>query len=383
MDNMDIAGDNYIEEETSVLLETIAPIEIGIEVPIETTISNATLDEAISVESVTGPVENLVTYFNPFLPWLLLVLLLNRKKWKRSIIYILIACWFFNYASDLSYYSSVLYMYNEKLSYCLDYSLEFVSEIIGDWYLLLRTKAITGNKKITAVYITCLLYNLTKINAIIFVSMENVPDYNDHKYYTKYALIILVIQIFSVFYDVANIYYLRKNIFNKYKNKPSITKNSFIEKLKNVSEFRLIVSLVLSLLTILLFLLSFLSSYYLYKTGKYELDEMIDCISMGYRQAYFNYYFMFIDQILLRFYAERKNPKYKMTSTNSFMFREEIKMNPNENPFTNKPFDINNCPNSERYLYNLSVLDSDSIKDNTLINKSSLDNLTDSLLKKG
>jgi len=36
---------------------------------------------------------------------------------------------------------------------------------------------------------------------------------------------------------------------------------------------------------------------------------------------------------------------YKKTSTNSFMFREEIKINPNENPFTNKPFDINNCLN--------------------------------------
>ncbi|OUM57470.1 hypothetical protein PIROE2DRAFT_64990 [Piromyces sp. E2] len=334
-------------------------------------------------ESKVPYIEFLASYYNPFLIWLLLVLFLNRNKWKRPIIYILIAVWFFNYASDFSCYFSNIYDYGERLSGFLDYSLEFIGQIIGDWYLLLRTKAITGNKKIPLVYVTCILYNLTKINGILYFYNET-PPYDDKDNYIKFALILFVIQIFGVFYDIANIYYLKKNTFNKYKKSMNGTKNSFIEKLKHVSEFRIVISLILSLTVIFIFSLTFLSSYYLYKTGKDDNMENIDCISISYRQVYFNYYFMFIDQILLRFYAERKNPKFKISSTNSFMFKEEeTSFKSNIHLLNNKIVDYNNCTASERYLMNLSeLLESNSLKGSALSCKSSIDNMTDNLIIK-
>ncbi|ORX54252.1 hypothetical protein BCR36DRAFT_348319, partial [Piromyces finnis] len=87
----------------------------------------------------------LVSYINnPFFPWLLLVLLINRNKWNKPIIYILIGFWFFH-SSNYSLSNIINLMlvenkdnidaYTERMWYLffvLSPMLCFTSEIIGD-----------------------------------------------------------------------------------------------------------------------------------------------------------------------------------------------------------------------------------------------------------
>ncbi|OUM57833.1 hypothetical protein PIROE2DRAFT_17064 [Piromyces sp. E2] len=122
---------------------------------------------------------------------------------------------------------------------CFSNSIFFTREIVGDWYLVLRTKSLIKNKSIPLVYITCIIYNISKLVAIIFYSM-NLPEpysiLSDNSYTNQlreiaknFTTIILIIQIASIIYDLANIYYLRKNFIDKYKKNQDKKKNGFIQ----------------------------------------------------------------------------------------------------------------------------------------------------------
>eukprot|EP00833_Pecoramyces_ruminatium_P002294 jgi/Orpsp1_1/1176326/evm.model.c7180000057203.1 len=318
-----------------------------------------------------------VYILNPFFPWLFLILILNRKKWKRPIIFILIFYWFFKSTSDLltkildsiytefCHFEYLLWPYNVhywKLG-CISNIFLKVSEIIGDWYILMRTKAVIRNsRKILLLYITCFLFNLTKLGDIFyrFYLYPNVhksfidfreqspleyQNGNIQKLYDllnnfqdsasnlqiKLVMTLGIIQIASFFYDVSAIYCLRKHLFLKIKE---TDKKSFIEKFKQMSEFRIIISLIASIIFIpfiiyMIFIIIKLRKNE-YRVGASDGDDDNLKIILNnefnqvdnFRQVVvnINYTLMFIDQILLRFYAERMNPKYKMTSTNSYIY---------------------------------------------------------------
>jgi len=279
-------------------------------------------------------------FLNPFFPWVALVLFLNRNKWKRPIIYILVAYWFLKSTGDL-FCRLIAFlprendtfwpysMYGWYIGCAMSFLFWLSSEIVGDWYYLLRIKAIISNKNLTVLYITCILYNLTKVMGIFcffIIPPSSLSTKNNEKsktFFTYWIVIMITIQLFNILYDLANIYYLRKNLFNKYKKNKVLMKNSFMDKLKQTSEFRIIVSMIVSFLLIPYFLMTLEKIGSLYN-GIYYYLIGVDTVDVRFVTVDINYCLMFIDQILLRFYAERNNPEFKISSTNTYMFKNHF-----------------------------------------------------------
>ncbi|OUM57473.1 hypothetical protein PIROE2DRAFT_17535 [Piromyces sp. E2] len=280
---------------------------------------------------------------NNFFPWLLLVLFLNRNKWKRSVIYLLIAFWLtisigkliYNFFYTGHHYLPINENENNAYQYVFWFNtiygfFIFMAEIVGDWYLLIRTKAILRNQKIPVVYMTCILYNISKAVIIIYniFSVRFAKTEEDEKEINRiliiWTIMLLISQITNIFYDISIIYYLKKDLFNHYKKNKVPTPNKFIEKLKWISEYRIIASIIISFILIFFYAIKYIALFI-----NKSVAEMKDIYGYDIREAliYFNYYFMYIDQILLRFYVERNNPKFKISSTNSNMFRGEVNLN--------------------------------------------------------
>jgi len=308
-------------------------------------------------------VENIISNYNNYTLWLLLVLFLNRKKLNRPIIYLMFFFWLLAYFGDqctnISFFfvkrSYTLYNINTVL-YFISTFFYFSSEIVGDWYLLLRTKAISANKKMPLLYITCILFNLSKIGGIISYIYDYIIQYPNF----LYIKVLFIIQIFSLFYDLSNIYYLKKSIFKKYKIYKNEKKNNFLMKIKYLSEYRLFVSIILSLFLVLFMALSFIL-YINNKNNKSNIFYYNNPLYIRSMVVSYNYYIMFIDQILLRFFTERNNPNYKITSTNSYMFRG--------NKYSHHDLNSNNSGNHS--LYKSKKLDFNSMRKTPLNHESS------------
>ncbi|OUM59625.1 hypothetical protein PIROE2DRAFT_14769 [Piromyces sp. E2] len=136
-------------------------------------------------------------------------------------------------------------------------------------------------------------------------------------HYSVRIIVILAIQVASIIYDLVIVYYLKNKFFKKCKNNTELVKNNFIEKLKITSEYRIVVSIMVSCILLPIGILFYLE-------GPKEKERVLFETLFDYRNTliYFNYYIMYVDQILLRFYAERNSPKFKISSTNTYMFRK-------------------------------------------------------------
>jgi len=308
------------------------------------------IEKSIINESLTSEIFNkydtnhyleeiFTSYFkNPFFPWLVIVLLLNRNKWKRPVIYMLIAFWFLQSTENifshliniLSYKQGTEWPHTKAIWYIesgVSKLFYFGAEIVGDWYLLLRTKAILGRKKTPLLDLICIIYNLTK-GFIMVIPFYDAPSLNSHgeiinkefirNHYSFMILAIMVIQIASILYDLVIVYYLQKKLFIKCKDNTSLMKNNFFEKLKITSEYRIVASLLLSFIFVPI-------GFILYIEGPKDKErELFEALfKLRYALIYINYFIMYIDQILLRFYAERNNPKFKISSTNTYMFKRK------------------------------------------------------------
>ncbi|OUM70539.1 hypothetical protein PIROE2DRAFT_1424 [Piromyces sp. E2] len=203
----------------------------------------------------------ILSYFqSPFFLWVVFIVFMNKKNWKRPIMMLLIIHWLFrstgdllNKVMDISPGFSVTKMYIGTAFANVFWSL---GEIIGDWYPLLRTKAIVNNKKkIKIVFITCGIYNITKICSIgfyfveipILLNSKNPNTWNE--YNLRWWSVVAAIQSF--------------------KNKESITLNT--NGIENIR--RIIINI--------------------------------------------NFTLSYIDQILLRFYVDHRNKSGKRINFNS------------------------------------------------------------------
>ncbi|ORX47664.1 hypothetical protein BCR36DRAFT_295162 [Piromyces finnis] len=186
-----------------------------------------------------------------------------------------------------------------------------IYSVVGDWYPTLRTKAVIKNKRsIKFVYAACLIYNALKIYC--FSKMYSKEMFRIS--FDDYQLIV----IGSIIYDITILYVMRKNLFNRTNmNNSKMLKNSFMERFKQTSEYRIYCSIIVSL-----FLIPMIILYHIYK---YILNKNVDRDQFGngiapLLQTYldivlsFNYYIIFIDQILLKFYVKRKDSNYKISS---------------------------------------------------------------------
>ncbi|OUM60679.1 hypothetical protein PIROE2DRAFT_63001 [Piromyces sp. E2] len=279
-----------------------------------------------------------------YLPWLFLILLLNSKNWKRPVILILIFHYIFRVlGSCLSYWIEIRPKKNNSIwpythsnwyyFYAPSNVLVLVGEVIGDWYALIRTKAVAKDKnKIRLVTGTCVCYNLVKIYGMLCYFLDypiNLTQYDEHRveingtvtFKIRWWTIVALIQITSFIYDLSVIYALKKGLFDKLKECETFSKNSFMDKFKQISELRIIISMSASLIILPIIIIFVMSLVQEYKEGKNPAKTNIETQVDQIRKAVLsiNFTFMYIDQILLRCYVERnKNKKTNHTGGTSY-----------------------------------------------------------------
>jgi hypothetical protein len=178
-----------------------------------------------------------------------------------------------------------------------------VGEIVGDWYPLIRTRALAkGQKMMWYVYISCGIFNLTKLTLIILHftlsptelyenGMYNRKRIND--FYCMYWIIQLIIICASLVYDFSVYYVLKKNLKTLGRS-PS----GFIKKFKTISQYRIYISVIISLIFLPLICITICIKFYYYNIYKYRnLNFAFDEIKISINNV--QYYMIFIDQILL------------------------------------------------------------------------------------
>ncbi|KAG4106426.1 hypothetical protein H8356DRAFT_1628979 [Neocallimastix lanati (nom. inval.)] len=272
---------------------------------------------------VLSPIKN--TYF----PWLCLLLLVSSDNLKRPLLYFAMAHWGINTIGDILYQSIFLYKpdfpifpFGNKiyiLSIGISSVLFLTSEILGDWYLLIRTKVlIRSNKKVLIALITsCLLFNSMKVAEMI-IYLRYVPFPTDqpeilnnmelltNEYNRRFGIVIdqrlnvlIYQQVTSLIYDILVIIILKKNVFVK--NEIGLSNNTFLSKFKQLSEYRIYIGVVIALIAapfIFVEVLLLRSSQETYYNVIYTIRSKL---------LNFFYIFMYIDQISLRFFVERTN----------------------------------------------------------------------------
>jgi len=280
---------------------------------------------------------------NDYFPWVCLVMLYNRNKknWKRPINIILVAHWFLRCIGDMlnsllplrPWVPNTYWPYtNENWFICCALANVFwlSGEIIGDWYALLRTRAVTNkSKKTRIIFVTIAFYNLVKI-ANMYANFMDLPfdlrltddEGNLVKdiaiYKMKWWSIVCVMQFASLLYDLSVIFSLKTLLFNKLKEYKTFSDNTFLNKFKQISEFRIILSMIASIA-----FLPFVGLFLYYVLHEYRSDSATSYIPSDETVDYlrravlnFNYTLMYIDQILLRNITE-KNSQPKPSSYNN------------------------------------------------------------------
>jgi len=327
-----------------------------------------------------------------FFPWLLLLLVLKRKWNRYFVIIILILHWLLKSIAFALKGAVALDAYNPNNQYpytmknfhliCIANAIYFIGDIIGDWYPLIRTKSmIIDNKSLWIVYITCFVYNISKIVVItsqyLYMPMDiRIYDEKGNKV-TKlmkmnmtYSMCQIASILISIFYDLSVIYVLKKNFFDHFNNIKTIFKNSFIEKFIMLSEYRVYISMIFSILFFICYTIYFTFTYYCYiKDVKYRKESINTIVAnIYYLYCNINYTIMYIDQVLIKYYSDETSTVNILSLPNNSIlneFHEEKEAMLIREP--NNNHNINSFqPNSDNF--------NSIIKFNTDIDKSSSSN---------
>jgi len=274
-----------------------------------------------------------------FFIWASLILITNIKKWKKPMILLLIINWLLRATGDLllhlsSFHPTIMLPIvpaNKKNWYigCAFANIFWTSgEILGDWYFFLRTKVIINdNKKIRPVFIICIIYNITKVYNILFYFIEIpkcIKKYNENPMNFDYMLqlnirwyyAIIAIQIASFIYDLSIIICLRKNLFQDLKYSSIFEKDSFIDRFKKVSEFRIFISMIAALIFIPILIL-FIVLMFKYNKSEFSTPLYFAGVDNFRRLVIgINLNLIYIDQILLRCYVDSDQPITKKLLNN-------------------------------------------------------------------
>jgi len=252
----------------------------------------------------------------------------------------------------------------------------FTGEIFADWYPLLRTRAVAREaKSIWLVYITCIIFNLSKISMMVHhftlsptklyksdgaFDGERITDF----YYT-YWIIHLIIIYASVIYDFAVFYVLKKNVFGVQ------SEIGFLKKFRSMSEFRISISVIICIVFLPLISTTIILKYYFMHKGLKNLNFSFDEI----RQLIANvqYFMIFIDQILLIISKEeyQHNSSYNTNQPYPSGYYYSGKSNLSNNSGNNNSNNNNGLNNSSN---NNNLFKSPSINNHTFNNNSVNDN---------
>ncbi|KAL6594771.1 hypothetical protein U3516DRAFT_608376 [Neocallimastix sp. 'constans'] len=179
----------------------------------------------------------------------------------------------------------------------------YTGEIIADWYPLIRTRAVVKNKSIYIVYITCALFNFSKIVLIYLhwslnpISMYDLRTgiFNNKvmdSFYRKYWLVQLIIIHASVLYELSVYIVLKKNFF-----KVSQYDYGFLKKFKSLSEYRILIASIFTYTFLPVASIAIIVKFYFLKQKQMDLEFQFEKLRQSI--ANFQYYMIFIDQILL------------------------------------------------------------------------------------
>jgi len=236
----------------------------------------------------------------------------------------------------------------------------YIGEIIGDWYPLLRTKAVARDKRLLVyVYCACILYNLSKISVPISQLFLNPTKLYDNKgvynkdyvdeYYNYYSCILVVINATSLIYDITVFLVLKRELFNK-----KVSEFGFIKKFRTISEYRIIISAIIGVIGLPFTLATAIAKVVLYNNGLKDLNFSIE----DFRTVVNNvqYMIIFIDQILL---IHSKNgsssetygdtSKKSNNSSSNYYNSNTFSNNINSNNFKSSNYGSSNI-NSSNYL---------------------------------
>jgi len=302
----------------------------------------------------TDKIQNVILQLltSQFFPWMCVVLILSRNRWKKLIILLLVAHWFIRAVGDM--FVNTLETQEPSIdnwpfgnkqwikSYGIASIFWHMGEIFGDWYLLIRTKAICKNKRyIRWIFITCGFYNIVKC-AQIYTFFSYVPfregyDMDEEKWrmytldmaenkFMKWSNVAFQ-QLCSLAYDISVIVALKKSVFNNKESLSILDSHgfSFLKRFKQISEYRIYLSIIITISGIpFIFMYSIIVIYYRYQSisykdqakvdavGRFTDDQSIDAIRVMVLN--FNYVFMYIDQILLRYYVDKQQSMTKGSS---------------------------------------------------------------------
>jgi len=251
---------------------------------------------------------------SPYFLFVIVNFIMNKRSWRKPILMLLTVHWIFRSTGDLlnktMYLSNNYYPITKESAHIWYRGTAIANifwsggEIIGDWYPLLRTRAIINNRrKIRVVFLTCFLYNMAKVCSVTHYFIEiprQIENPNMTEYSVRWYYVVAAIQVTSFIYDLSVIVCLRQNLFDQLKFYKS-EKNTFIERFKKISELRIIISMISSLcfLPIILTLI-----YFYFKTKTF--DVYINTENIRRRLIEINFNMIYIDQILLLSYVGRK-----------------------------------------------------------------------------
>ncbi|OUM56311.1 hypothetical protein PIROE2DRAFT_19132 [Piromyces sp. E2] len=188
--------------------------------------------------------------------------------------------------------------------------LWYVGEMAVDWYPLLRTRAVARNdKSIKYVYLTCGIFNFSKVLLILYhftLSPTEIYDkdgvYNENRiqqFYFYYWMIQLTIICTSFIYELTVFLVLKKKFFNK-----TEANFGFLKKFRTISEYRIFFTAAISVTFLPAISISIFLNCFYYMKGFRKLDTTFEDIRKLIANV--EYYMIFIDQILL-LYSQKKH----------------------------------------------------------------------------
>ncbi|ORX59250.1 hypothetical protein BCR36DRAFT_579848 [Piromyces finnis] len=278
-------------------------------------------------EQINNVRRNVVLFIKPFTSqfffWTLLLLILHRFNLRKPIIKIVVAHYIFRVIGDmLDSYGSRYTVYYHKNMYgeCVadpvnkaeDHPLRWLitrqlagifwysGEIVGDWYPLLRTKAVAGEQKeIWYVYTSCFIFNLSKITMMFYHFSVTENDMlikkKEDAFYNAYWAIYLVSLCCSLLYDGSVYIAMKRSIL---KDTESIN-FGFLKKFRDMSEYRILVTAFLGLVGVpIMGVSAVLRLKYQEYDWSFE-DLRIFLVNTSY-------FMMFIDQLMLFSYSKEE-----------------------------------------------------------------------------
>jgi len=208
----------------------------------------------------------------------------------------------------------------------------FTGEMIADWYPLLRTRAVAREKKsIRWVYLTCIIFNCTKVALIVLHFTLPAKDlYNEDGvydktkvdlFYFKYWVIQLLIIYSSVTYEIVVYQVLKKSIFEQ-----NYSQYGFLKKFRTMSEYRMLLAAIISIIFLPIVSVTIIIKFFYYiKYSYHDLDFTFDEIRTVIANV--PYYMIFIDQIML--IQSRKDTQQSEKSYNKIAYSNNNTSNGN------------------------------------------------------